>query len=98
MRESEVEGYLVGRVKALGGIAYKFVSPGRRNVPDRLVVLPGIAPFFIEVKRPGLQARAGQEREIARLRALGQGAEVVDTLAGVDQLLAAVVGGVPRCA
>ena len=39
-RERDVEKHLVDSVKALGGIAYKFTSPGRVGVPDRLVVLP----------------------------------------------------------
>ena len=31
MKESEIEARLVRGVKALGGVAYKFVSPGRRR-------------------------------------------------------------------
>lgn len=37
-RESAIEGYLVKRTKARGEIAYKFTSPQRRSVPDRLVL------------------------------------------------------------
>ena len=39
------------RVKDIGGIAYKFVSPAHRGVADRLVVLPGGVVWFVEVKR-----------------------------------------------
>lgn len=44
IRESGVEKELVARVQGAGGEAYKFTSPGRRGVPDRLVLLPGRAP------------------------------------------------------
>lgn len=37
-RESAIEGYLVKRTKSRGEIAYKFTSPQRRSVPDRLVL------------------------------------------------------------
>ena len=37
-RESAIEEHLVKKVKANGGIAYKFTSPQRRSVPDRLVL------------------------------------------------------------
>lgn len=37
-RESAIEEYLVKRTKSRGGIAYKFTSPQRRSVPDRLVL------------------------------------------------------------
>ena len=41
MLESEIEQKLREKVKAMGGRAFKFVSPGNSGVPDRLVVLPG---------------------------------------------------------
>ncbi len=41
MLEKMIEQKLRNEVKALGGRAYKFVSPGNDGVPDRLVVLPG---------------------------------------------------------
>jgi hypothetical protein len=37
--EKQIEAHLVKRVKEAGGIAYKFTSPQRRSVPDRLVLL-----------------------------------------------------------
>lgn len=86
-RESSVERYLVKRVKELGGEAYKFVSPGRRGVPDRLVVLPGGRLFFVECKAPGQKVRATQAREIARLIELEQTVYVVDSREEADRLL-----------
>ena len=53
MRESELEARLVRGVKAAGGVAYKFVSPGSVGVPDRLVVLPGGKVVFVELKAEG---------------------------------------------
>ena len=51
--EKHIEAYLVKRVKAMGGIAYKFVSPAHRGVADRIVCMPGGAVWFIELKAPG---------------------------------------------
>jgi hypothetical protein len=50
MLEKDVERRLVKGVEALGGKAYKFVSPAHRGVADRLVVLPGGRVWFVEVK------------------------------------------------
>ena len=50
MLEKQIEAYLVKRVKALGGVAYKFVSPAHRGVADRIVCLPGGVVWFIELK------------------------------------------------
>ena len=40
MRESQIEKYLVQRVKALGGEVRKVQWVGRAGAPDRLVMLP----------------------------------------------------------
>jgi len=53
MRERDIEAYLRDRVKALGGIAFKFVSPGHAGVADRIVCMPGGVVWFVEVKAPG---------------------------------------------
>ena len=52
MRESTIERHLTQRVKAAGGIAYKFTSPGRAGVADRIVCLQG-QTWFVELKAPG---------------------------------------------
>jgi hypothetical protein len=52
MRERDIEAYLRDRVKALGGTAYKWVSPGLAGVADRIVLLPGGVVWFVEVKAP----------------------------------------------
>lgn len=50
MREKAIEQKLVQAVKAKGGIAPKFVSPGFSGVPDRLILLPDGKCGFVEVK------------------------------------------------
>jgi hypothetical protein len=52
MRESDIERYFVRCVKALGGVAYKFVSPSHRGVSDRIVCLPNGQVWFVELKAP----------------------------------------------
>lgn len=71
IREDSIEDHLVKEVKKAGGIAYKFISPGRRSVPDRLVLLPGGKVIFVECKAPGEKPTAAQLREHEKIRALG---------------------------
>lgn len=78
-RESLIEKHLVTEVKKAGGIAFKFVSPGRRSVPDRIVLLPGGRIIFVECKAPGKPPRADQLREHERLRSLGFSVVVLDS-------------------
>ena len=87
IRESAVEKEFVARVQAAGGQAYKFTSPGRRGVPDRLVLLPARAPEFVELKRKGQKAKPHQLREHERMRAAGAVVHIIDDQAGIDRLL-----------
>ena len=86
-KEGKVEQYLVQQVEERGGKAYKWVSPGCRGVPDRIVVLPGTPPFFVEVKAPGERLSPQQESIHRELLALGSTPEVVDCNGQVDALL-----------
>jgi hypothetical protein len=52
MKESTIEKHLVTKVKALGGMAYKFTSPAHRGVADRVVCLPDGQTWFVELKAP----------------------------------------------
>lgn len=85
MKESEIEKILVREVKKLGGIAYKWVSPGNDGVPDRIVVFPDRRPVFAELKTDKGRLTALQEVQIGRLRKLGQEVAVIYGLDGLSQ-------------
>ncbi len=87
MREKEIEQYLVDRVRGMGGMAFKFVSPGCTGVPDRLVILPGGKVGFLELKAPGEKPRKEQSHRILQLRKLGCRAWFTDSPEGVDWFL-----------
>lgn len=78
MREKTLERKLVQAVKAMGGIAPKFTSPGFDGVPDRLVLLPLGRIAFVEVKRYGEKPRPLQEARHGMLRRLGFAVYVLD--------------------
>ncbi|WP_221625210.1 VRR-NUC domain-containing protein [Burkholderia cepacia] len=84
MLEKTVETYLVDHVRAAGGDAYKFSSPARVSVPDRIVIFPPARIYFVELKRPGGVVTKGQLREHERLRALGCDVRVIDSREAVD--------------
>ena len=53
MTEKYIEQKLMAAVKDMGGIAFKFTTPGINGVPDRLVLLPHGKLVFVELKAPG---------------------------------------------
>lgn len=92
MRESTIEAYLRDRVKALGGKAYKFVSPGNDGVPDRLVCLPTGKGVFVELKAPGKKPTKLQELQQNRLKQMGFDVWVIDNKEMVDRFIDEVKG------
>ena len=87
MRETAVEKRLKTKVERMGGQAWKWVSPGARGVPDRIIFLPGGRTVFIELKAPGKKPDPIQEYRIRQLRDLGQRVEVLDSLEAVDRFI-----------
>lgn len=93
MRESRIERALREGVEALGGECYKFTSPGRRGVPDRIVYLPHpqaegtFVRVHVETKAPGRGLKPWQERERARLQRLGERVVKLDSLEAVAHFL-----------
>jgi hypothetical protein len=77
----------VRRVKELGGVAYKFVSPSNRGVADRLVVLPQGVVWFVEVKKEGGRLSTLQNIFIAEMQRLQQNVRVVWSKEDVDDLI-----------
>lgn len=85
-RERDVKGYLLARVKALGGEARKVRWEGRANAPDWRVMLAD-RRFWAELKAPGERPTPMQVREHNRMRRLGEIVHVLDSAAAVDEVL-----------
>lgn len=92
MREKEVERKLVQKVKAMGGLAPKFVSPGLNGVPDRIILLQNGKIAFAEIKAPGEKMRPLQVRRKTQLERLGFSVYCVDDVAQIDSILKEIGG------
>ena len=68
MLEKQIEARVCEYARAKGMLAYKFTSPARAAVPDRLFIAPDGRMFFCEFKAEGKKPTPAQEREHLRLR------------------------------
>ena len=91
MLEKQIEAKVCEYAKQRGLLVYKFTSPARAAVPDRLFILPSGYMFFCEFKREGQKPTPAQQREHHRLGCQGVSVWVIDTVddgkAMVDQML-----------
>ncbi len=71
MRERDIEKSLIKGVKRLGGVAFKWVSPGCRGVPDRIAFFPGGKIALVELKREDGSLSPSQKRAHAKLKSFG---------------------------
>jgi len=92
MREKQIEQKLVRAVRAMGGQAVKFVSPGYDGMPDRLVLIPSGKMAFVEVKTKGDQPRPLQVKRHEMLRALGFMVHVLDDERQIPQIMKEIGG------
>jgi len=86
MRETRIERHLRDRVKALGGVAFKFQSATMSGVPDRIVILPSRI-IFCELKATGKKPRPLQVYVATIIRQLGFEVRFLDSIEQVNELL-----------
>lgn len=67
MLEKDIEVYLWNKIKKLGGLYFKFISPGHAGVPDRLILYKGEC-WFVELKRPEGELRPLQKLVINQMK------------------------------
>ena len=90
MLEKQIEEKVGTYAKEQGFLVYKFTSPQRAAVPDRLYINPRGMVMFVEFKRSGQVPTPAQAREHERLRNQGVMVFVIDDVdkgrAMVDQM------------
>lgn len=87
MKESKLEDKLLLGIKSKGGRALKFVSPGNRGVPDRIILMPGAKVYWVEVKTTGEVPEPLQLWWHRVLRALGFEVWVIDNESDLNLFL-----------
>ena len=87
MLEKDVEKELVRKTEESGGMAWKFVSPGKSGVPDRIILLPNGKIGFVELKAPGEKMRPLQIKRKEQLEKLGFMVFMVDAKERIDSVL-----------
>lgn len=92
MQEKQIEARLRRDVRNCGGLALKFISPGRAGVPDRIVLLPGGRIVFAELKALGRKLTPLQQKRKKQLEALGFKVYVIDSYQAVEAFIREVAG------
>lgn len=80
--EKDIEAKVCQYARDKGLLVYKFTSPARSAVPDRLFIRRDGLVFFIEFKRAGKTATPAQLREHQRLVGHCVPVYVVDSVIG----------------
>lgn len=92
MKESQIESYMVRKVKEHGGLCYKFVSPGSPGVPDRLIILPDGRTIFVELKTEVGRLANIQKWQRSEMEKRGADVRVLYGLDAVKEFLREVFG------
>lgn len=93
MLEKQIEAKVCAYAKDRGLLVYKFTSPARAAVPDRLFICPDGRMFFCEFKREGEKPTASQDREHQRLRGHNVTVFVIDNVTEGKNMIDVMVMG-----
>ena len=80
MLEKDIEAAVNRYARSLGFLQYKFTSPNRSFVPDRIYIAKGGKMLLVEFKAPGKKPTVMQTREHDRLREQGCLVYVIDSV------------------
>ena len=85
MKEKEIEIYFDWAVQRVGGRTWKFTSPGRKGVADRIACLPDGQTWFVELKTKGGRLSELQKLFQTEMALLGQSYACLWTKEHVDE-------------
>lgn len=81
--EGIVENYLIKQSAIHDCLCYKFTSPGKRGVPDRIIIGKG-RTIFVELKSETGDLRKQQEFRIREMKEHGADVRVLNTKEKID--------------
>ena len=87
MRESAIEKAICRYAKSVGILQFKFTSPNRAGVPDRIFLFPDRKVIFMEMKTPKGRLSRLQENEIRIIHKYGHCVYVVDSVEQGKEIL-----------
>lgn len=87
MKEKIVENHFVWAVERIGGKTYKFTSPSRKGVADRIACLPDGSTWFVELKTKGGRLSVLQKMFMSDMALLKQNYACLWTIEQVDEWL-----------
>jgi len=87
MKEKIVENHFVWAVERAGGKTWKFTSPGRKGVADRIACLPDGSTWFVELKTKGGRLSVLQKMFMSDMTLLNQKYACLWTTEQVDEWL-----------
>lgn len=87
MKEKIVENHFVWAVERIGGKTYKFTSPRRKGVADRIACLPDGSTWFVELKTKGGRLSALQKMFMSDMALLNQNYACLWTTEQIDEFI-----------
>ncbi len=87
MREKIVENHFVWAVERIGGKTYKFTSPGRKGVADRIACFPDGSTWFVELKTKGGKLSVLQKMFMSDMALLNQNYACLWTTEQIDEFI-----------
>jgi len=96
MRESQIEKSLSQRIKARGGLCYKFISPSNPGVPDRIIITPDGRTVYVELKTEIGRLASIQQWQISEMQKRQADVRVCKGIEAIKDLVEELFPGTGR--
>lgn len=74
-------------IEKVGGLALKFVSPGRAGVPDRIILMPKGKVKFVELKSKEGKESKLQSYMFKKFEKLGFQVKIINSESEIEEIL-----------
>lgn len=91
MKESKIEAHLKKEIAKINGLCLKWVAPGTRGVPDRIIIMPKGKTYFIEMKQEKGKLHPLQKYVHKQFATRGHSVYVLWSKQDVDDFISEVV-------
>ncbi|MBW0761349.1 VRR-NUC domain-containing protein [Mammaliicoccus lentus] len=89
--EKSIEKYLKTNIELLNGFCLKWVSPGTKGVPDRIILMPKGKTYLVELKTEKGKTSATQKYIHKKFKEIDHKVYILNSKIEVDKFIKEVV-------
>ncbi|MBG9209441.1 VRR-NUC domain-containing protein [Mammaliicoccus sciuri] len=89
--EKSIENHLKTNIERLNGFCLKWVAPGTKGVPDRIILMPNGKTYFVELKTKKGRTSPTQKYIHKKFKEIDHHVYIINSKQAVDKFIEEVI-------